>query len=832
VSQLTPLMKQYWDIKSLHQDKILLFRMGDFYEIFFDDAIKAAPLLGITLTSRNKKSQDETPMCGMPHHSVAGPINKLLSHGLKVAMCDQIEDPKLAKGIVKRAVTRVLTPGMVYDPETLEQNRSHYIASLDESSVSFIDVTTGESFFLVSLPNEKRHENLMAFLEVLPVAELVLSPELKEKMQGQLSLLLSVHDAPENYNSDLLPASAPGSARRLLSYVQSISHVDSVRMLQPFQERKLKSRMTLSPTVVRHLEIFSNLKGEAKGSLFESIDRTKTPAGARRLREHIQFPLLDEKEINQRLDAVEWWRGEVPVLKTVREILAKIGDVERRLTKVSYVQAGSRDLLSLAQGLQSALDTLQLDPAKEIPEQELKILSELTGSIFATLVDEPPISTKQGDMIRKGVSALLDEYIELTTESHKLLQEMESREKTKTGISSLKIRYNNVFGYYIEITNTHKDKAPAHYQRKQTLSTAERFVTEELLELERKVITAQSKRFELEFEIFENLRKKIMDLATLILKVARRCSYIDVESSLAWLSLEQNYVRPQFNQQGQLKFESCRHPVVEQSLKGRFTPNSLLIPEKGCLLLTGPNMAGKSTLMRQVALMAIMAQMGSFVPAFSASLPIFDQIFTRIGASDSLTEGLSTFMVEMTETSEMLKRASSRSLLILDEVGRGTSTFDGMALAQGILEYILKQIQCLTLFATHYHELTALETEYPAIQNAHMAVADRDNKIEFLHTLTRGPALKSYGLHVAELAGVPAGVIQRASVLLKSLEVTAAGKKQLSLLDWQEASPPPSQEPKTNLFLQQLKSFSLAEKTPLDALNQIAEWQKSCLDLS
>ncbi len=819
-------MKQYWDIKSLHQDKILMFRMGDFYEMFFDDAIKAAPLLGITLTSRNKKSQDETPMCGMPHHSVAGPINKLLAHGLKIAICDQIEDPKLAKGIVKRAVTRVLTPGMVYDPETLEQSSSHYVASLDAESVSFIDVTTGECFYLRS----SCRVQLLSFLEILPVAEVVMAGSSEESFKPLISCTLSPFETPIDFSSPLLTESAPDSARRLLAYVQSVSLPDSAKMLRPFEERPLKSRMTLSPTVIRHLEIFSNLKGDPKGSLLHSLDRTKTPAGGRRLREHLQFPLLDEKEISQRLDAVEWWRGQVPQLKTLREVFSRMGDLERRLMKVSYPQAGARDLLSLIQGLQSALEALQFDPTAEVQGVEIKALNEITQAVFTSLVDEPPISTKQGDLIRKGISPLLDEYIELTTESHKLLQEMEMREKEKTGISSLKIRYNNVFGYYIEITNTHKDKAPAHYQRKQTLSTAERFVTDELLDLERRVITAETKRFELEFEIFENLRKKTLNLAPLVLKVARRCSYLDVESSLAWLSLEQKYVRPQFNKLNIVNLESCRHPVVEQFLKGGFTANSLHLEKQGCLLLTGPNMAGKSTLMRQMALIAIMAQMGSFVPAAQASLPLFDQIFTRIGASDSLTEGLSTFMVEMTETSEMLKCATSKSLLILDEVGRGTSTFDGMALAQGILEYILKQVKCLTLFATHYHELTTLENDFSSIQNAHMAVSDKNGKIEFLHTLQKGPALKSYGLHVAELAGVPAAVIQRAEILLKGHEVSAASKKQLSLLEWQEAGLNSNSE--VQKWKDQLQAFSLAEKTPLEALNQIAEWQKSCRDLS
>lgn len=807
-------MKQYWDIKSLHQDKVLLFRMGDFYEMFFDDAIKVAPLLGITLTQRNKKSEDQTPMCGVPHHSIAGPINKLLALGLKVAICDQIEDPKMAKGIVKRAVTRILTPGMVYDPDTLDQNKSHYIACFDETSVSFADTTTGECFYLTGL----KTENIKSLLDVMPVAEIVENFE-----------------PPTGFTSSLLPHQAAFSAKRLLAYIQSIASEESLKVLRPFEERKMKSKMNLSSTVIRHLEIFANLRGEQQGSLFLALDRTKTPAGTRRFREYLQFPLVDEGEINQRLDAVEYWRSEVPRLKQLREILGRMGDLERRLTKVSFAQANGRDVLSLAQGLEVALQALSFDRISELEKSELLNLSTLVSEIQNTLVEDPPLSTKQGDLIRKGISSLLDEYIELTTESHRLLQEMEAKEKNQTGIPSLKIRYNNVFGYYIEVTNTHKDKVPSRYQRKQTLSTAERFVTEELLDLERKVITAQTKRFELESEIFEALRKKSLSLASVILKAAKRCSYLDIESALTWLSLEQNYVRPQFNQEGKIQLESSRHPVVEQAIKNDFVPNTILLEKEGCLLLTGPNMAGKSTLMRQVALTALMAQIGSFVPAASASLPLFDQIFTRVGASDFLTEGLSTFMVEMTETAEMLKLATSKSLLVLDEVGRGTSTFDGMALAQAILEHILKKIHCPTLFATHYHELTAMETEFPSIKNAHMSIVERNGKIEFLHTVKSGPAKKSYGIHVAELAGLPSSVVSRAQTLLKSLESSSKSQKQMSLLDFTEEPEVLAQAhdfERLKALADQLKTFPLSEKTPLDALNQIAVWQKSCHDLS
>ena len=579
--------------------------------------------------------------------------------------------------------------------------------------------------------------------------------------------------------------------------------------------------MSLNPVVLKHLEIFENSRGEKNGSLFEAINRTKTSAGSRLLRSQLCFPMTESSIIEERLQKVSRWVNQSGSLKKLREVLGGMGDIERRLGKIAQPNCNGRDLLALANSVEYGLAALE---QAQISFAARGVLLDLIAHVQATLLEEQPLLVRQGHVIKKGVHAQLDEYILLTTDSQALLQAMENREREATGISSLKIRYNNVFGYYIEITHTHKDRVPAHYMRKQTLTNAERYCTDELVELEKKVLSAQAKRFDLEYELFEKLRQQVLARSSELLRLAQISAELDVETAHAWLALERNYCRPSFSKGG-LFLQSSRHPTVEQSLSSGFVSNDIRLDQGGCLLLTGPNMAGKSTLMRQVALTAIMAQIGMFVPARKAELPVFDQIFTRIGASDFLTEGLSTFMVEMTETAEMLKLATSRSLLVLDEVGRGTSTFDGMSLAQSILEYILKQLGAVTFFATHYHELTGLYAQHPQLLNAHMAVAESKGEIQFRHTLVAGPAQKSYGIHVAKLAGLPSQVTSRAAEILKSKEnfgeQAPMAAAQLSFID-QVPSPV---EFVPDPVLEEIKNFSLNAKSPLDALNQIAKWQ-------
>jgi DNA mismatch repair protein MutS len=824
--ELTPLMKQYWDIKTLHHDKILLFRMGDFYELFYDDAIKASPLVGLTLTQRNKKSDDQTPMCGFPHHAVAGPINKLLSAGLKVAICDQVEDPALAKGLVKRAITRILTPGMVYDSETLDQTKAHYLSSLDDKTISFIDTTTGECFYFKS---ENLKEKLK-LLEILPVVEIVVA-------DSKANWVQELEQTKRFVISDFVSKKAQNSSELLLEYASSLSHQELIQILRPFEEREFENRLHLSQTSLRHLEVFTNYKGETQGSLYQAINRTKTSAGARLFRQWMSFPLRNPKNIEKRYDQIHEFREHMFELKKVRETLSLMGDIERRLGKIAQPQCHGRDLRGLADAIKAGLAALKYCSAffKIKSPQFLQNSAHLAEKIEQRISDEAPLSVRQGHLINKGFSAELDELVDLSSNAHELVAQLEKNEKEKTGISSLKIRYNNVFGYYIEITNVHKDKAPAHYQRKQTLANAERFCTDELIDLEKKVLTAQTKRFDLEFFLFDELRKEILSTATDLLGLSQICSELDVISALAWLSLEESYCRPQLTDERNLFLNSSRHPVVEQFVRGKFIANTIELKKGECLLITGPNMAGKSTLMRQTALIILLAQMGSFVPATQAVLPIYDAIYTRIGASDQLSEGLSTFMVEMTETAQMLKDATSESLLILDEVGRGTATFDGMCLAQSILEYLIQTFGNHIFFATHYHELTVLDQTFKQIKNAHMKVLDHKNgEIEFLHLLTEGSAGQSYGVKVAELAGLPVEVTQRAESLLKKLEAVKDFKRsaqmtqdgnetpQLSLFDADEAQ-------KKEKLLQSLKKFQVQKSSPLQALNQIAEWQENLL---
>lgn len=940
--KLTPLMQQYWDVKSAHPDKILFFRMGDFYELFYDDAITVTPILGIALTSRNKNSGDETPMCGMPHHSASGYINKLLAHNFKVAICDQVEDPKIAKGIVKRAVTRILSPGMVLDPDTLDHQRTNYLASYDQRTVSFLEPTTGEAFYYLYSDSK----DLNKLLDLIRPVELVLTKQQKAQyLEGKKSLegphltefekdvnslvsqgtdvkpdVASTSASKKSNNEQNVPflLKSPESARRLVAYAVVMQGPEILKTVLNFEERMLVKRLELSKNVVRHLELFETYRGEVKNSFFSAIDRTKTSAGARKLKNWILFPLTDIAAIEARYNEIEKWISQPNELKDLRKIFGQMGDIERRLGKISNPSCNARDLVALARSLQAGLDISQLtglaydkttSPMEAgQPTNAFKSTYDLVQKILNTITDEPPVATREGGMIREKISPELDELIALTTDSQSRLLQMEEREKSATGISSLKIRYNNVFGYYIEITKTHAAKAPTHYMRKQTLANAERFITPELQELENKILSARTKRSDVEYEIFSDLRKVILNHAASLLKQSHAWSELDVLTSFAWLAIENNYSRPRFSSsklesvdvtvgyasgsskisasvasgdsvvknflENELSICSSRHPVIEQMVP-RFVANDILIQPRGCMLLTGPNMAGKSTLMRQVALTVLLAQMGSFVPAKPGTvLPIFDRIFTRIGASDFLTEGFSTFMVEMIEAAEILNDATANSLVILDEIGRGTSTYDGMSLAQAILEHLVGQVKCMTLFATHYHELTELDRSFPQVQNHHMKIVERNGQIEFIHTLASGPANKSYGIEVARRAGLPTPVLKRAQKILDKTEFLP--QQQLSLLNFdftdsvteknhsdltqknradsstqelvgdltdlsfsqndlnsqseqsldysQSLAEYDPQELKT--LLSELKAASVGDMTPLEALNRIAKWQE------
>lgn len=754
--------------------------------MFHEDAVTAAPILGIALTSRNKKSKDETPLCGVPYHSISGPINKLLAKGLKLAVVEQMEDPKSVKGLVKRAVTRILTPGMVYDATQLDSSSGHYLASFQDQCLAFLDTTTGEAFCYPGLSEN----DLPKVLALWPVAEVVLRAEVAdhlrslESLQDFLSVLpLTILSAEALSTFSRLnlgnEKSVPQAGLNLLAYVQSSRPEDSKEllreafsMLQEFEIRSLEKTLRLSEATLKHLEIFESSSG-SDDSLFKVLDKTRTSGGARLLRKRLTTPSTDLKVITDRHDSVADWFSRPEKLKSIRQSLGQVGDLERRLGRLAQPNCNARDLRSFAESCISSLEALEL---AEGFDQKFQDCAALATRVLRSVVAEPPLLIRQGGMIAKGVDARLDELIALTDDSHSVLAEFEERERQTYSIPTLKVKYNGVFGYSIEVTNTHAAKAPAHYIRRQTLANAERFTTPELVELEKKILSAESRRSDLEYEMFTALKAQLLTQSHLFLKLAAATSELDWCTAAAWLALEDNHVRPLLlaAEERGLRLHNSRHPVVEASLKSReglaFVSNTIELRAGQVLLLTGPNMAGKSTLMRQVALSVIMAQSGLFVPATQAQMQVFDKIFTRIGASDQLARGQSTFMVEMQETAEMVNFASSRSLLILDEVGRGTSTYDGLSLAQSILEYIVNRIGAMTVFATHYHELAELSNVFAEVRNAHMSVIEKDGEVRFLHTLREGPAQKSYGIYVAKIAGLPESILIRAQILLKKLE--------------------------------------------------------------
>ncbi|MGE3973829.1 MAG: DNA mismatch repair protein MutS [Bdellovibrionales bacterium] len=818
---MTPLMKQYWEIKSAHPDKIVLFRMGDFYEMFHDDAITAAPILSIALTSRNKKAQDETPMCGMPHHSVAGPINKLLNAGHKVAICDQLEDPKQAKGIVKRGITRILTPGMAYDPDALANDRPNYIAAFDDQEVSFVDSSTGEAFFFLVKPSEKGR-----ILELISPKEIVCTEKQKvliESWKLEIPFCFSVVTDERS------------SQERLTEYIQQALPSFETQSLV-FEQREFYERMRLSPQVLRHLEIFETYHGEKKGSLFWAIDRTRTSLGARKLRNWLAFPLVNEEQIQYRQNQIAHWASEHTKLQRLREQLMAIGDIERRVCKFYLPACGGRDLLSLMQSTAAAVELLH--EHKRISSKEFQKIYEDSQEALKALAEDLPLSPKEGGIFKKGYNEKLDEYIDLTSNLQEKLLQIEARERESTKISSLKVKYNNVFGFFIELTKTHAEKAPSYYMRKQTLSTGERFTTEELNLLEQKILSARTQRLDFEFELFVDFKKRVLERIRDYLVLAGVIAELDVFSSLAWLSNEQKYVRPELTNfhdekvERNIRVQGLRHPVVEQLLaqmQKTFVANDVDLSVGHGILLTGPNMAGKSTVMRQVACAVLMAQIGSFIPAATAKLPIFESLWTRIGANDALSQGLSTFMVEMKETAEILKEAGPTALVILDEIGRGTSTFDGMSLAQAILEHLISEKRATLLFATHYHELTILAEKLPHLTNAHMEIRDHKGQMEFLYQLKPGPAGQSYGIQVGALAGLPTSVIRRAEQILHQFESEPQElTSQMNLFSQETKSEETRQE---SAMLGELKEMDISRLTPLEALVKISHWQEKLVEL-
>jgi DNA mismatch repair protein MutS len=890
----TPLMRQYSTIKKEHPAALLFFRLGDFYEMFFEDAVVAAKELEITLTSRNKEKGLAIPMCGVPYHAAEGYISKLVRRGYRVAICEQVEDPRLAKTLVRREVRRVVTPGTAAD-SSLGSEENNFLAAAvslnDRAGFAALDLSTGE-FRATEFSGENAEKKIQDELEQLrpkellyassaplfevsgpmgtgalarpsgprpsdkssnpwaltPVEDWTFSPDhaipLLENHFGVLSL--------EGFGLAGKPA-ASAAAGAILHYVRStqrggLDHVDRIG----FYERQ--SALVLDAVTVRNLELLEPLfAGGDAVTLFRSLDATSTPMGRRLLRAWMLRPSIDESEIGQRLDAVEGLVRNTIAREELRRALAGVFDLERLLSRVTLETANPRDLLALGAslgripGAKAALANLN-SPRLESLHQNLDELAEVRSEIERTIVPEPPIALNDGGVVASGIDAELDELRGLSRNGKQFLAQMEERERQRTGISSLKVRFNSVFGYYLEISKSNLHLVPPDYERRQTLANAERFSTPELKEYESKILDAEQKIVEIERRIFAALRSKIAGEARRIRQSALALAEVDVLANFAQLAAERGYSRPQFDQTGDIEIIAGRHPVIEQQdLSGqnlsaydaykseshknpRFVPNDLYLNSTTdtLLLVTGPNMGGKSTYLRQTALIVIMAQMGSFVPATKTRLSVVDRVFTRIGASDNLARGRSTFMVEMTETAAILNTATAKSLILLDEVGRGTATYDGLAIAWAAIEYLHARTRAKTLFATHYFELTELAEQLSGVKNYHVAVKETPSGIVFLRQVSPGAADRSYGIEVAKLAGLPDEVIRRAREVLAEHENSesrltariaggdsAEGRPQLTIFT-----------PLSQPVVEKIRELDLDSLTPLNALNLLAELKK------
>jgi len=848
MARLTPMFRQYLEIKEQYPDAIVFFRLGDFYEMFFEDAEIASRILNIALTSRDKGTKEKVPMCGVPASNAAPYINRLVEAGYKVAICEQVEDPRQAKGLVRREVVRVVTPGLNLEEEALSSKEHQYLVSISSGrkwGLSFLDLSTGE-FKATELASE---EELLNELFRLEPREILLSQKLSETTLAAKirEILPQVFISPlEDFYFDLrrgqellceefkvLDLSGFGlseareavrAASALLQYVQE-TQKHHVKHLSPPKFYHLSQFLIIDETTKRNLELLrNNLDGAVKGSLLWVLDQTVTSMGGRLLKDWLLYPLKDKDAIEARLQAVAYFVEEPGRREKLRDLLRGVNDLERLLSRAALNLAGPRDVLALGRSLQNIPEIKALLP-EEIPllgklKEALHPLPELSREITETISEEAPLNFREGGFIKEGVSAELDELRRLKRDGLSFLAELEARERERTGIPNLKIGYNRVFGYYIEVSKSHLSKVPRDYIRKQTLVGGERFITPELKEFEAKVLSAEERIKEIEAELFLSLRKKVVDYGGEIKETARSLAVLDVILSFAEVSHHRGYVRPEIAEEPLIEIEEGRHPVVEATLpSGQFVPNSLrLDPEENTLLIiTGPNMAGKSTILRQTALITLLAHTGCFVPAERARIGLCDRIFTRVGASDQLSRGRSTFMVEMSECANILHHATSRSLVILDEIGRGTSTYDGLAIAWAVAEFLLKK-KVMTLFATHYHELTELAGENPQAKNFNVAVKAFEDDIVFLYRLLPGPASESYGIQVAALAGLPREVVKRAREILSSLEQKSPPKSLQKPTKRQKSLFSPE-----NVLKKQLLGLNPDRMTPLEALEKIYE---------
>ena len=874
MAELTPMMQQYMETKKQYKDCILFYRLGDFYEMFFEDALTVTKELDITLTGKSCGLEERAPMCGVPYHAVDGYLNRLVQKGYKVAICEQVEDPKLAKGIVKREVVRIVTPGTNLNMQALDETKNNYIMCIvyigDHFGMAVADVTTGD-YFVTELDDARK---LMDEIAKFSPSEIICNESLYvsgidlEDLRHRLGIAIYALDSwyfddamctkalkehfkvssleglgLSDFNCGMIGAGA------LLQYLYETQKNDLTH-LSHISCYTTGKYMLLDSSSRRNLELCETLREKQKrGSLLWVLDKTKTAMGARMLRSFVEQPLIDKNTILQRLDAVSELKENAICREEIREYLAPVYDLERLISKVTYQSANPRDMIAFRSSLEMIphikyiLGDMSAPLLTELYDST-DTLEELCALIQNAIQEEPPLAMKEGGIIKEGYNETVDQLRNAKVEGKTWLAELEAEEREKTGIKNLKIKYNKVFGYYLEVTNSYQDLVPEYYTRKQTLANAERYITPRLKELEDMILGAEDKLYALEYELYCEVRERIANEVLRIQKTAKAIAQLDVLASLAAVAERNNYVRPNINEKGLIDIKNGRHPVVEKMIPNdMFIANDTYLDDKKnrISIITGPNMAGKSTYMRQTALIVLLAQIGSFVPAESADIGIVDRIFTRVGASDDLASGQSTFMVEMTEVANILRNATNKSLLILDEIGRGTSTFDGLSIAWAVVEHISNKrlLGAKTLFATHYHELTELEGKIESVNNYCIAVKEKGDDIVFLRKIVKGGADKSYGIQVAKLAGVPDSVISRAKEIVNelidvditnrirdiSVQTGEPAKKtkrydevdlaQMSLFD----------TVKDDDVLEELKSLDVSNLTPMDALNTIYRLQ-------
>lgn len=873
MTEYTPMMQHYLKTHEEYKDCILFYRLGDFYEMFFDDAKVVSKELELTLTGKSCGAEERAPMCGIPYHAAETYLTRLVKKGYKVAICEQVEDPKLAKGMVKREVTRVVTPGTTLNAQALDETKNNYIMCIayigDHYGISSADITTGD-YYVTEVDSERKlldEVNKYQPTEIICNEAFYISGIDIDDMKNRMGIVIYSLDAwyfsdetaqmtlkdhfkvrdleglgLADYDSGVVAAGA------LLKYLYETQKttLSNLVAIHPYTTGKF---MIIDSSTRRNLELVETLREKQKrGSLLWVLDKTRTAMGARTLRSFVEQPLIERTEIEERYDAIDEFNTNAITREEIREYLNPVYDLERLITRVTYQTASPRDLIAFRNSIHMLppIKTLMSDfqsPLLKRLYEQLDTLDELYELIERSIAEEPPLTLHDGGILKEGYNEEVDRLRKAKTDGKSWLADLEAKEREKTGIKNLKIKYNKVFGYYLEVTNSFKDLVPDYFTRKQTLANAERFITPELKELEDVILGAEDKLIVLEYELFREVRQKVADEVVRIQKTAKAVAQIDVFASLATVAEQNNYCRPKLNEKGLIDIKDGRHPVVERMIQNEmFVANDTYLDNGSnrVSIITGPNMAGKSTYMRQSALIVLMAQIGSFVPAKSAKIGIVDRIFTRVGASDDLASGQSTFMVEMSEVANILRNATSNSLLILDEIGRGTSTFDGLSIAWAVVEHISnpRLLGAKTLFATHYHELTELEGKLNSVNNYCIAVKEKGDDIVFLRKIVKGGADKSYGIQVAKLAGVPDNVIERAKEIVEELSnnditeivqnISAEGsskrsKPKLDEVDLEQISLLDTMDNDT--ILNELKELDLGQMTPIEAMNKLYELQ-------